>query len=182
MEKSLLSQAAKQLVILPRPSKEGMSISQYAKNCPRPSELLWVWARKLPAKKAQVRATQSSKPCAWPPTPPLVPLLYRAQPKPIQISSKMENAGLEPCNLGQHFFFLMEHIAWEFALRNLSFLDCQWRNGTYLLNLESSRSPHSWAVCEGFDLKAEQAEDSELACWKAEASSLAQEVLDFSMA
>lgn len=95
---------------------------------------------------------------------------------------KWRTPGWNPAIWGSIFFFLMEHIAWEFALRNLSFLDCQWRNGTYLLNLESSRSPHFWAVCEGFDLKAEQAEDSELACWKAEARSLAQEVLDFSIA
>lgn len=40
----------------------------------------------------------------------------------------------------------LEHAAWEFALRNLSFLECWWINGTYLFNLKSSHSPHFWAA------------------------------------
>lgn len=40
----------------------------------------------------------------------------------------------------------LEHVAGEFALRNLSFLECRWINDTYLFNLKSSHSPHFWAA------------------------------------
>lgn len=84
-----------------------MSISQHGKKYSRPSEVLWVWDRRLPAKKAQVGRYTDLKVCldahtaVGPGTP------YRAQPKPTQISLEIEKTGLEPCNLGQLFFFFL---------------------------------------------------------------------------
>lgn len=47
----------------------------------------------------------------------------------------------------------LEHVAGEFALRNLSFLECWWINGTYLFNLKSSHSPHFLGCFERVVLK-----------------------------